>query len=226
MSEEETVNETTVAINGISNLIKVVGDIAINCRNVKYDSSTNTTKYFGHSNFEEVKIYGKPVALKEDLNGLGTKEHTHKTTDISRDYEEEETVIEKVTDENGIETEQEVVKTVTKTITLDDVLDAKADVGHTHTMAEIVDYVEPTIDTSNLAQKEHTHSISEITNLDRTLLTKAPMVHNHFSNEIYFKMPASGFIEGDAETVETVLDDLKNNKSDAGHVHTMAEIVD
>ena len=63
MTTEETETETDFVVSGVSNLIKVVTGINNNCRNVKYNSTTNTTNYYGHSNFEEVKAKGNEVAL-------------------------------------------------------------------------------------------------------------------------------------------------------------------
>ena len=53
------------------------------------------------------------------------KEHTHLTTDISQAYEEEETNAEEET------------FTITKTRPLDDVLDSKSNVGHTHSINDV-----------------------------------------------------------------------------------------
>ena len=119
MSEEETLTETEEAINAINHSIKMMKKITSKTHNIDYDEVANKTKIYGHTNFEEVNIYGKPVALKEDLLSI-------KTDTISRDIKNV------VTNETTGEEEE-----VTETISLNEILDSKIDSVHTHTLSDI-----------------------------------------------------------------------------------------
>ena len=50
---------------------------------------------------------------------------------------------------------------------------------HTHTMADITDLTFPETDLSNIAEKDHTHEISDVNNLQDSLDSKASSDHNH-----------------------------------------------
>ena len=125
MSAEEELTETDEALNAIDHSIMLMKKLALKTRNIEYDEALNKTKYYGHSNFEEVNIYGKPVALKEDIQNI-------KTDMISRDFKK--TVINETTGE-----EEEI----TETKTLNEILDNKSDIAHTHTLSDITNYITP-----------------------------------------------------------------------------------
>ena len=122
MSEQ---TETDAAINAINHSIEIIKSVALKTRNIEYDETLNKTKYYGHSNFEEVNVFGKPVALKEDIDNI-------KTDTITQDIK---TVI--INEETGEEEE------ITETKTLTELLDSKANVNHTHSISDITDYIEP-----------------------------------------------------------------------------------
>ena len=124
MSEEE-LTETDEALNAIDHSIMLMKKLALKTRNIEYDEKLNKTKYYGHSNFEEVNIYGKPVVLKEDIQNI-------KTDMISRDFKK--SIINETTGE-----EEEI----TETKTLNEILDNKSDITHTHTLSDITDYITP-----------------------------------------------------------------------------------
>ncbi|EAY06804.1 hypothetical protein TVAG_313790 [Trichomonas vaginalis G3] len=71
-----------------------------------------------------------------------------------------------------------ILKTKADTGWVSGCLDLKADKNHTHTIANITNLQE-TLETK--ANKTHTHSISDITNLQETLNTKANKTHTHTS---------------------------------------------
>ena len=73
MSEENTLTETEEAINAINHSITIMKKLTYKTHNITYDEISNKTKIYGHTNFEEVNIYGKPVALKEDLLSMYKK---------------------------------------------------------------------------------------------------------------------------------------------------------
>ena len=122
MSEQ---TETDAAINAINHSIEIIKSVALKTRNIEYDETLNKTKYYGHSNFEEVNVFGKPVALKEDIDNI-------KTDTITQDIK---TII--INEETGEEEE------ITETKTLTELLDSKANVNHTHSISDITDYIEP-----------------------------------------------------------------------------------
>ena len=193
-SEEQ--NETDFVVNGISNLINVIGVINGKCRNLKYDPLTNTTKYYGHSNFEEVKINGKDVALKEDIPDVSNKanvEHKHKTDDISRDY------VSVVVNEE--EEEEEVIET----IGLNEILDGKANIEHKHSLSDITDYIEPDLDTK--ANVEHKHTLSDITDYVEPDLTPYAL-------------------KADLDTLTASAAELRSSKANVEHKHTLTDITD
>ena len=139
MSENETLTETDEALNAIDHSIMLMKRLALKTRNIEYDETLNKTKYYGHSNFEEVNVYGKPVALKEDIQNI-------KTDMISRDFKK--SIINETTGE-----EEEI----TETKTLNEILDNKSDIAHTHTLSDITDYITPvntiTYDSSTMSLK-------------------------------------------------------------------------
>lgn len=147
MSENETLTETDEALNAIDHSIMLMKKLALKTRNIEYDEALNKTKYYGHSNFEEVNIYGKPVALKEDIQNI-------KTDMISRDFKK--SVINETTGE-----EEEI----TETKTLNEILDNKSDIAHTHTLSDITNYITPvntiTYDSSTMSLNSVFNSIND-----------------------------------------------------------------
>ena len=93
MSEQ---TETDAAINAINHSIEIIKSVALKTRNIEYDETLNKTKYYGHSNFEEVNVFGKPVALKEDIDNIKTDTITQdiKTIIINEETGEEEEITE------------------------------------------------------------------------------------------------------------------------------------
>ena len=82
MSAEEELTETDEALNAIDHSIMLMKKLALKTRNIEYDETLNKTKYYGHSNFEEVNIYGKPVALKEDIQNIKTDDVLEHMDDV------------------------------------------------------------------------------------------------------------------------------------------------
>lgn len=62
-----------------------------------------------------------------------------------------------------------------------DSLDAKADTGHTHTISNVTN-LQTTLD--GKASSTHTHSISDVTNLQTTLDGKASSSHSHSISDV------------------------------------------
>ena len=95
------------AVAGLNNVVSMVQGISSNVRNIRYTPQTNTTTYYGHTNFEELKVGGNNVALASqipDITGKANVQHVHKTDDITRDItttiineEEEEEITETIT---------------------------------------------------------------------------------------------------------------------------------
>ena len=180
-------------------------------KNIDYDSQTNTTTVYGHTNFEELKVNNTNVALENHNHdsSYSALNHTHDIDDIIQTYEEEEDFVEEE-EENGEGNNINVNKTrtITKTKTLTTILDSKADIDHNHdteyaTINHNHDTEYATIDhnhdteyatinhTHNYANSSHTHSISDVTelpatltNLSSTLNSKADSSHNHSINDI------------------------------------------
>ena len=149
MSEQ---TETDAAINAINHSIEIIKSVALKTRNIEYDETLNKTKYYGHSNFEEVNVFGKPVALKEDIDNI-------KTDAITQDIK---TVI--INEETGEEEE------ITETKTLTELLDSKANVNHTHSISDVIDYIEPDLTpyakSDDIANSITTKKINVNTTLD------------------------------------------------------------
>ena len=86
LSEEEELTETDLAIQGLNNVVNIMSGVASNVRNVRYSAQTNTTTYYGHTNFQELKVNGNDVALASqipDITGKADSIHTHTTADLT-----------------------------------------------------------------------------------------------------------------------------------------------
>ena len=104
MSQNNSPSETDLVVAAINNSINVINDLASKAHNIVYDSTLNKTKIYGHTNFEELNVLGKPVALQEQLPDMSTKadvghnhdssyaaiSHTHELDEVVMTYEEEE----------------------------------------------------------------------------------------------------------------------------------------
>ena len=73
-NEEQELALASAAVAGLNNVVGMVCGISSNVRNIRYNAQNNTTTYYGHSNFEEVKVNGNNVSLAN---------HTHTSADIS-----------------------------------------------------------------------------------------------------------------------------------------------
>ena len=92
MSQNNSPSETDLVVAAINNSINVINDLASKAHNIVYDSTLNKTKIYGHTNFEELNVLGKPVALQEQLPDMSTKanvSHTHELDEVVMTYEEE-----------------------------------------------------------------------------------------------------------------------------------------
>ena len=150
--EEEEYTETDLAIQGFNNVVSIMTGVASNVRNVRYNAQTNTTTYYGHTNFEELKVNGNSVALASqipDISGKSNIGHTHELNEVVLTYEEEE---ETINEEEEVE-----IRTITKTKPLNDVLDGKADYVHTHSSADIANWA---IATENFAKLNASNTFS------------------------------------------------------------------
>ena len=90
---ENNPTDTDVAIAAINNSISVINSVASRVSNIVYDSTTNKTKVYGHTNFEELNVLGSPVALQSHLTTKADVSHTHDIDDVILTYEEEEDII-------------------------------------------------------------------------------------------------------------------------------------
>ena len=90
---ENNPTDTDVAIAAINNSISVINSVAARVSNIVYDSTTNKTKVYGHTNFEELNVLGSPVALQSQLTTKANVSHTHDIDDVILTYEEEEDII-------------------------------------------------------------------------------------------------------------------------------------
>ena len=157
--------------------------------------------------------------LIENLSRL----HTHKTDDISRDIttlnEEEEELIE--------------------TVGLNEILDNKADLIHTHTTADLTNWATATenfarTNTSNTFTSAQTingtlTTTGDITangvNINTTLTNKADSSHTHKTNDVSrdFITTIINANEEEEEITETVsLNDILDGKSDITHNHDIS----
>ena len=240
MSENETLTETDEALNAIDHSIMLMKRLALKTRNIEYDEALNKTKYYGHSNFEEVNIYGKPVALKEDIQNI-------KTDMISRDFKK--SVINETTGE-----EEEI----TETKTLNEILDNKSDIAHTHTLSDITNYITPvntiTYDSSTMSLNSIFNSINDnsITMINdypnkfwmsalfrlgysrsfAIAVTKYSYYHKwaHGNSEIrvYFNEQNSDTDAMLSEAYHTLIDsnNYSNYCAKKSHTHTLSDITD
>ena len=152
-----SLSDTITAFNGF---IGTMSNVMNKTKNIGYVSNKNLTTIAGITNCEALGVLGKPVALKEDLNGKANTSHTHDIDDVIWTYEEEEEYWESVDDgedENSGEGRWRY-RTITKTKTLSNILDAKASSNHNHN--------------STYAALSHSHAISDITNLQTSLDNK------------------------------------------------------
>ena len=117
---------------------------------------------------------------------------------------------------------------------------------HKHTMADITDLELPEFDTSNLATKteltgkadlEHTHTISDITNLQTSLDNKANVNHTHtisditnlqtsLDNKANVNHTHSNYAVNNHTHSEYATKTELNGKANSSHKHTMADITD
>ena len=240
MSENETLTETDEALNAIDHSIMLMKRLALKTRNIEYDEALNKTKYYGHSNFEEVNIYGKPVALKEDIQNI-------KTDMISRDFKK--SVINETTGE-----EEEI----TETKTLNEILDNKSDIAHTHTLSDITNYITPvntiTYDSSTMSLNSvfnsmQNNSITMINDYPNKFwmsalfrlgysrsfaiaVTKYSYYHKwaHGNSEIrvYFNEQNSDTDAMLSEAYHTLIDsnNYSNYCAKKSHTHTLSDITD
>ena len=99
-------------------------------------SHTHTLSDITNYSAPDLTPYATTSAMNTALSGKAATSHTHELDDVILTYEEEE-------ETNG------ETSTITKTKTLSEVLDEKAEATHTH---------------SGYASSSHTHTLSEITN--------------------------------------------------------------
>ena len=144
-----------------------------------------TQTYTGYTEEQQQQSVPSLKVINDIVDNLSNL-HTHKTDDISRDItrmnEEEEEVIE--------------------TISLNDILDSKSDIGHIH-------------------------AISDITNLQSTLDSKANVIHTHKTNDVSRDVTRTivNANEEEEDVIETVsLNDILDSKSDVGHIHAISDI--
>ena len=150
--------------NGLIGTVSDISNLMPRLKNIEYDSSTNTTKVYGHTNFEELKVRGTNVSL----NG-----HTHDIDDVILTYEEEE-------ETNGETT------TITKTKTLSEVLADRAASSHTHTISDVSN-LQTALD--GKASSSHTHTLSEITDYTAVDISSCAKTNanNIFKNDQTFQ---------------------------------------
>jgi len=157
--------------NSIVGDMNTVSSLMPRLKNIDYDAVNNVTSFYGHTNFQEVKVNNKAVALAEqipDISGKANVNHTHDIDDVVLTYEEEEETVN--------EEEETVMTTITKTKTLSDVLDGKADVIHSHTTDDI------TRDITTINEEEE--EVIETVALNDILDGKAPYIHTHTTADL------------------------------------------
>ena len=155
-------------INAFNGFMTTMTNVMNKTKNIGYSSNKNLTTIAGITNCEALGVLGQPVALKSELSSkadvnhnhdssYSAINHTHLTSEISQQYEEEET-----------NNEEETI-TITKTRTLDSVLDGKADVQHNHDLT--------------YAPLNHTHNDYALTNHNHDL-AYSQLNHTHLTSEI------------------------------------------
>ena len=80
LSEEKELQLAAAAVAGLNNVVNMVQGISSNVRNIRYTPQTNTTTYYGHTNFEELKVNNNNVALTSqipDITGKANVNHSH-----------------------------------------------------------------------------------------------------------------------------------------------------
>ena len=132
--QQQAQDEITLFTNAYIAHINAINEYLPRIKNIEYTANTNTTKIYGHTVVQELKVNGTNVSLAghnhdSSYAALG---HTHTTDEIEQEYEEEEEYQEEEDDGEGGTVTVTKTRTITKTRALDDVLDEKADVGHNH----------------------------------------------------------------------------------------------
>lgn len=109
---------------------------------------------------------------------------------------------------------------------LQDALDDKSDVGHTHVWNDITDPPE------TYTPSDHTHPISDIDDLQDELNSKSDTTHLH-DDRYYTETETDTLLNGKSNTGHghsisdvTDLQDELDDKSDVGHSHTVSDITD
>ena len=154
-------------INAFNGFMTTMSNVMNKTKNISYNSTNNLTTISGIVNVEALGVLGQPVALKSELNNKADATHNHNgtyaainhnhlTSDISQQYEEEET-----------NNEEETI-TITKTRTLDSVFDSKANISHTHTLNDITYYTAPDLS-----------SYATTSAMNTALSGKSDTSHNH-----------------------------------------------
>ena len=205
--QQEELNELGDFIDEVNSYITEISQHLPRLHNIEYNSQSNTTSIYGHTNFEELKVNGSNVALAS---------HVHKTDDITRDIT------------TTIVNEGEEEEEVTETQTLNDILDGKAEVAHNHSISDVTG-LQTALDgkadanhshDSTYAGISHEHTMSEITNLQSTLEAmgsdisgKAAYIHEHTMSEI----------TNLSESFQALSNDI-SDKANAVHTHLISEI--
>ena len=174
-------------------------------------------------------IRGNQVVITD-----GTNEWVISQSDIDELEQQLEEQLEamEATLENHTHSFTDITTTIDNTTkTLDEVL-AELQLGtapliHTHTISQITN-LQSSLD--GKASSSHSHSITDITNLQSSLDSKANSSHNHSFNDIY-KTITNQDQTTTTKTLDEVLNEreadirtLINGKSSIGHGHDAAEI--
>ena len=109
-----------------------------------------------------------------------------------------------------------------------DSLDAKADTGHTHTISNVTN-LQTTLD--GKASSTHTHIISDVTNLQTTLDGKASSSHSHSISDVT-NLQSSLNAKANSSDLGTVatsnsyedLDDIPSSFTPSSHTHAISEV--
>ena len=109
-----------------------------------------------------------------------------------------------------------------------DSLDAKANTGHTHTISNVTN-LQTTLD--GKASSTHTHTISDVTNLQTTLDGKASSSHSHSISDVT-NLQSSLNAKANSSDLGTVatsnsyedLDDIPSSFTPASHTHAISDV--
>lgn len=109
-----------------------------------------------------------------------------------------------------------------------DSLDAKANTGHTHTISNVTN-LQTTLD--GKASSTHTHTISDVTNLQTTLDGKASSSHSHSISDVT-NLQSSLNAKANSSDLGTVatsnsyedLDDIPSSFTPSSHTHAISEV--